>query len=867
MITPAPYHHLLQAWLLATLTLLAPTAIAVADGPPGTKQPVFESDVVPVLKTHCFECHGAKREGGLDLRRRFAMVAGGDTGPAIVPGKPDQSLVLELLADGQMPPEGQPRVPAEQIALLRRWIATGAAIANDQEKPLPKDSSETVDAEALAHWAFQPVQNPRPPQVANPSWLRTPVDAFTLSALEQRGWRPAGPANRRMLIRRVYFDLVGLPPDPDAVEAFVQDTSPDAYERVVDQLLASPHYGERWAQPWLDVVRYAESEGFEYDRHLPGAWRYRDYVIESLNHDKPFDQFVREQIAGDELESQNETLQAAAIFHRLGAVRRNAGNPDIALSRNEVLTERTNIIGDVFLGLTVGCARCHNHKLEPISQKDYYRLQAYLAATAEHNDSLVSQQRQQAWEVTTEALEEQIAALKRKLTKANGEGEKSAIEQELETLRSQLPAPLPTIPTIRNDWHHRTPIHLLRRGEWEQNGLLVGPRPLRVLVSPSVEELASDVRHPRTHLARWLTDREHPLTARVMVNRLWQQHFGVGLVKTANDFGLHGDRPSHPELLDWLATQLMENSWRLKPIHRLIVLSSTYRQSSEVSPSAASTNAKSDLQSMDPENRLLWHFSRRRLSAEELRDAMLAVAGKLNLQRGGPSVMVPVDQELVQLLYHPDQWRVAGDVDQHDRRSIYLMAKRNLRLPFLEVFDTPGLQTSCNSRRLSTHAPQALELLNGRFSNAMAKAFAERLRRESNHEPKLMIGRAFQLAAWTRTHSVERELSLSFLRESAARGVCLGDLQSQWVRLCPITGPIRHSFAERKRAETSSGRPSAGLADWPLLRSSINNLLRRIRRTRSRTRPLISHLRPRVSFFCSWQAGRVRWIRSTPSRC
>jgi hypothetical protein len=451
----------------------------------------------------------------------------------------------------------------------------------------------------------------------------------------------------------------------------------------------------------------------------------------------------------------------ASIFHRLGPVRRNAGNPEIALSRNEVLTERTDIIGTAFLGLTIGCARCHNHKLEPIAQKDYYRFQAYLAATEEHDISLAAQGERAAWEGTRKKIEAEVRKLKAKSRNASGP-EKARLAMEIEALEDSIPPPPATIPATWNDRAHRTPIHVLKRGVWENKGERVGPRPPSVLVPDDLAELPPDVADPRSRLARWLASPDHPLTARVIVNRLWQHHFGTGLVKTVNDFGTKGDRPSHPELLDWLAATLVENGWRLKPIHRLILLSGTYRQSSHPPEAWAEVPSRED-----PENRLLWRFNRRRLEAEEIRDAMLAVSGRLNVRAGGPSVMVSVDRGIVQALYKPSQWQVARDPVEQDRRSIYLIAKRNLRLPFQEVFDAPTLATSCPRRESSTHAPQALELLNGRLANDLAAAFADRLRRETVGVPSQAVHRAFGLAVGRPPTPREEALALEFLRDGA----------------------------------------------------------------------------------------------------
>ncbi len=531
------------------------------------KMPTFENDIVPILKSRCYGCHGAKkRESGLDLRRKFTMVKGGESGPALDVKQPGQSLLLEMIEEGLMPPEGEPALSAKQIQTLKQWISAGAPLSGKTEAPLPAAETEfdPIVPAARKHWAFQPVGHVDPPRITSAAWTKSPIDAFILAELEKRSWQPAPPASRAEWLRRVTFDLTGLPPTPEEITAFENDSSPGAFEKVVDGLLASPHYGERWGQHWLDVVRFAETEGFEYDRHLPDAWRFRDYVIESFNRDKPYDQFVKEQIAGDEIAPEDPVCLSASIFHRLGAVRRNAGNPDIALSRNEVLTERTNIIGEAFLGLTVGCARCHNHKLEPILQSDYYRLEAYLAATAEHDVSLASEEEQHIWEEESKKIEKQMAKLKQRLTKSSGAAQ-DRLMRELAELEYQLPPRLPTIPGIRNDFENRTQVHVLRRGVWENKGIPVGPRPLSVLISPSVKEQPADLNRPRTHLANWLTGENHPLTARVMVNRIWQHHIGTGLVATANDFGTHGSPPSHPRLLDWLARRFMDDGWRMKP--------------------------------------------------------------------------------------------------------------------------------------------------------------------------------------------------------------------------------------------------------------------------------------------------------------
>jgi hypothetical protein len=589
------------------------------------------------------------------------------------------------------------------------------------------------------HWSLQPRTRPEIPQFTAPEerqWVRNQIDAFVLASLKKKGLRPAAEADRATLIRRLSFDLLGLPPSPAETTAFVSDTGANAFERLVDRMLASPQYGERWGRHWLDVVRFAESEGFEYDRVLPGLWRYRDYVIKSFNDDKPYDTFVEEQLAGDEINDKDKDLLIAAGFYRLGPVRRNAGNQAIAFSRLEVLNDRTDVLGPAFLGLTVGCARCHNHKYDDIPHEDYFRMQAFLAAMDEYD------------------------------VPVDDKGEPKATGKKTTPGKGKAGPVDPIINSVRNYADTRQPIHVLKRGDPELKGKQVGPRALGMLLPKDAAELPPETAKPRTLLAKWLTASDHPLTARVMVNRIWQGHFGKGIVETANDFGVNGARPSHPELLDYLANAFVEGGWRIKPLHRMIVLSSTYRQSSRVA-SAREAAEK------DPDNRLLWHFQPRRLDAEEVRDAMLWAAGVFNPKPGGPSVLVPVDTDLIELLYDKKQWMVTKDAQEHNRRSVYLLAKRNLRLPFAEVFDQPDAATSCSRRETSTHALQALELLNGKTSNRLAQAFAERLQREAGSEPVDQVKLAYQLIAGRPPHAAELAIGVEFLRTQPPREFAL----------------------------------------------------------------------------------------------
>jgi hypothetical protein len=648
-----------------------------------------------------------------------------------------------------------------------------------------------------SHWSLRPRVAVKPPDILGndktltpalsqaerekarneaAAFVRRPVDAFVFERLKKAQLEPAGEAERRVLVRRLTFNLSGLPPTPAEIEAFIADRAPDAYERLVDRLLANPHYGEAWAQHWLDVVRYAESEGFEYDRHRPGAWRFRDYVIECFNEDKPFDRFVMEQVAGDELaasEADREPFVAAG-FHRLGPVRRNAGNSDVAFSRNEVLTELTDAIGASFLGLTVGCARCHDHMFDAIRQRDYYRLQAFFAATQEKDIQIGEEEAVKRWNEENDAIQAEIKRLKELIDDAVGQ-DRDKLTYELKKVQKKAPTPMPTISTVANDAAKRSDVRVLERGQTDKPKELVGPRVLGVFLTSSMAELRPDVESPKTQLAKWLIAPEHPLTARVYVNRLWQHQFGQGLVSTPNDFGVNGGQPSHPQLLDYLANELVRGGWSTKRMQRMIVESGAFRQASEfkVQSSTFKVHGSATLNvepgtlnpsAIDPDDRLLWHFPRRRLSAEEARDAMIAVSGRLNEEFGGESVMPPVKQELVDLLYDPAQWKVTPDVREHDRRSVYLVAKRNLKLPFMEVFDQPDLLTSCARRQSSTHSPQALELLNGELSEQMSDSLAARLKSEAGSDPARIVERAFVLAVGRAPTAAERKVAVEFVK-------------------------------------------------------------------------------------------------------
>jgi hypothetical protein len=619
------------------------------------------------------------------------------------------------------------------------------------------------------------------------------------------------------LLRRVSFDLTGLPPTPEEVDAFLADRRAGAYERVVDRLLASPHHGERWAQHWLDVARFAETNGYEADGERPQAWRYRDYVVRAFNRDKPYNTFVTEQVAGDLLAraargSERAEWLIAVGFHRCGPIHLTSGNLDPEVGRQEVLTEMLTGLGAAFLGLTLHCARCHDHKFDPISLRDYYRLQAFFSAARYREVDLASPARHAAHARQVTALQLKTAPLRARLTALDAPYHKRLRAAKLAKLepayRAALAVPakkrtpkqrrlaeqaevllkvtwdevvaaLTPADRVRrtalrrrlHQWLARQPApparawslaegsgpltaHVLRRGDVQRKGARVSPAFPRALggstSTPPPDRLA---------LARWLTRDDHPLTARVIVNRLWQHHFGRGLVRTPNDFGLRGDAPSHPELLDWLARELIEHGWSLKHLHRLMVTSATYQQASRPVDARA--------RQIDPDNRLLSRANRRRLEGEGLRDNVLAVSGNLLRHLGGAPVRVPLEPEVYELIFtegEPDGlWPVTPDRREHGRRSLYLLHKRNVRLPLLEAFDQPDTLTSCPVRPVSIFAPQALILLNGAFVQGQARALAWRLFREAGTRPDRQIERAYRLALGRLPRAWERRLALEFL--------------------------------------------------------------------------------------------------------
>jgi hypothetical protein len=671
-----------------------------------------------------------------------------------------------------------------------------------------------ADRESAAANLFKPVRRPAVPAVKDKAWVRNPIDAFLLARLEKEGLAPSRPADKLRLLRRVTFDLTGLPPTVAEQEAFLADTSANAYPKVVDRLLASPRYGERWAQHWLDLVRYAETDGFKADDLRPEAHKYRDYVIRALNANLPYDRFIRQQLAGDELEPDNPEAILATGLNRLYPDEYNAAN--LEQRRQEILDDVTDTTALAFLGLTFGCARCHDHKYDPITQKDYFRLQSFFAPMIERDDLPAAtaaaredyQTRLAAWEAATREVREErdkLVAAKREqqrkyaLTKFRAEiqeavntpedkrtpyqwqialiaekqlrsaekgaaakltGEQKKRYQELEKklAATPRPEPLPRAMAVSDLGTEAPPTHRLLGGDWRKPKELLQPAfPVwlgKAAVDTSLPEGVKSTGR-RAALARWLTSKGHPLTARVLVNRLWQHHFGVGIVASSNDFGAQGEAPTHPELLDWLAAEFMDKGWDLKHLHRLMVTSAAYCQDSTVDPKDP-RHAKA--LAADREDHLLWHARRQRLEGETLRDALLVLSGDLNPRMYGPSARPELPPRLSKYAWKPDP-----RPEDRNRRSVYVLVKRNLRYPLFDAFDWPDLHNSCSRRVNTTTAPQALLLLNGDFTLERAGHLATALL-ERHPEPDTALVTLAYRSAWGRKPDTEEvRLGLKFL--------------------------------------------------------------------------------------------------------
>ena len=817
------------------------------------KAALTQEDVLPILFTRCVVCHGGReKKGGLDLRTRRAMLKGGKSGPAIVPGKPDASLLVKKIHDRDMPPPkllvdfGIRPVEAGEFETIRGWIAAGAPEVKVVVDVAGSTPDRLVSQQDRDFWAFRTPKKPPVPRVAKPdlaSRISNPIDAFLLKALAAKSLGYSQEADRLTLVRRVAYDLTGLPPTWTQVEMFLSDKQPGAYARMVDRFLASRHYGERWGRYWLDLAGYADSEGKRSaDPIRPHSWRYRDYVIRAFNNDKPYDRFLLEQIAGDELAdvASAETITpelmdnlVATGFLRQAPDGTGSDIVNTVVERFEVVIDEIDVLGSSVLGLTVKCAQCHNHKYDPIPQRDYYRLVAVFQGAYDVYDWLkpsfvpgqtkskavgrvlpyltaVEQQRHAA---SRAVVEKQIADTKQELADLKTSLEKQHAEKRLaglpEVLREdlrrmlatpakkrdavqkylagkfekrlsitvaalkkqnprfkkltkttndrvkQLQAEMPVEPRIRALWDRGdpSPTWLFRRGQYNKPGHRVGPGVPSVLTDGKTP-LAIKPPWPGAHstgrrlaMARWLVDPDHPLTARVMVNRIWFHHFGRGLVETLSNFGNTGSRPSHPQLLDWLARTLIERGWSIKRMHRLMMNSAAYRQVSAIRPQA---------ETIDPENRLLWRMPLKRMDAEVVRDSILAVAGRLHDTPFGPPDPVDV---------RPDGLVTSREASDGWRRSVYIRHRRKHMPTILETFDLPQMIPNCVERPDSTVASQALHLFNDGMIRKLSDAFAERVTREAGREPYKQVERAYQLALNRMPSDTEREVGLAALEE------------------------------------------------------------------------------------------------------
>ncbi len=817
---------------------------------------VTEDDVLPIFLLRCSPCHGARRqEGGLALHTRAAIFEGGKSGRAMVPGKPDDSLIVQKLRSGEMPPKlgldeiSTKRITKAEIDRVAAWIAQGAP----QGKPADAQTGAPdplVSDKDRQFWAFQAPRRPAEPSIKNRDRVRNPIDVFVLSKLEVKGLSLSPEASKLTLVRRAYFDLTGLPPSPAEAQAFLADSQPDAYEKMIDRLLASPRYGERWGRDWLDLSGYADSEGGKLaaDPVRPVAWRYRDYVIRSFNADKPYDRFLLEQFAGDELmDYEHAPVVTAEMmdnliatgFLRMGPDSTNDRSTNSVEDRLDVIADEMDIVGSGILGLTIRCARCHSHKYDPLPQRDYYRMVDIFKGAFDYYDWQMPQKdplakiatpirylpyvspgatplqllkEQEAWELANSETDRKVAELKEALEQKALPIRKKLIDQRLaqqpagiqEDLRRVLDTPadkrdsvqkylaekfekvlkvepaelraadpayaqaaddterqikllefqkLPE-PKIRALWDRGepSPTYISRRGDPANPGPRVGPGVPSVLTDgktafvPQPPFPGSTSTGRRLAFAKWLIAPDHPLTARVFVNRMWARHFGTGIVKSLGNFGRTGTPPSNPELLDWLATEFVQRGWSIKALHRLMMTSSTYCQNSTVTAA---------LEKSDPDNVLLSRMPLKRMDAEPLYDSLLMISGRLDDDRYGPPEPVQVrDDGLVTPIATDKGWR----------RSVYLAERRTEPTTLLESFDLPPMSPNCLERNTSTVAIQALHLLNNSMVENLAETFAQRVRKEVGEAPEKQIERTYWIALSRPPTEDEKAESLQALR-------------------------------------------------------------------------------------------------------
>ena len=761
----------------------------------------FESEVRPLLHKNCLVCHGeTTKTSGLSFISREAVLKGGNRGAAAIPGDADNSSLIKVLNYGsglKMPPTG--KLPSEEIVVFERWVEMGLPWPSGHVKPSAEELSK--------HWSLQPVKSVAEPEVEDVAWVRNPIDRFVLAKLEKKRIEPSEEASKRTLIRRVTLDLIGLSPSPKDVGDFLADKGPRAYERVVERLLESTHYGERWGRHWLDIARYADSNGYNIDAPRQ-IWMYRDWVIEALNRDMPFDQFVIEQIAGDMLPGATKEQVVATGFHR-NTLLNLEGGIDFEQYRVEAVVDRVDTTGAAFLGLTLGCARCHEHKYDPISQQEFYQIYAFFNNIDELSGEFDDEAgRARAYEPILEfgtsdehegreairtqvgILEDELAAYRKTLLPGRADWEKNLSDKKREDLKPREQSLLVIPPSQRNDEQNKAldetylrtdPAYVERTkgikalkdvepeikhtlvmrelpkpreayihlgGDFLRKGITVEPLTLAVLPPMPKKE-----HYSRLDFARWLVDPKNPLTPRVTMNRVWQRYFGRGIVTTENDFGTQGAAPTHPELLDWLASEFIRRDWSLKAMHRLLVTSATYRQSSGSRP---------ELADIDPDNQLLARQSRLSLEAEIVRDAALSASGLITSKIGGPSVFPPQPAGAGQFTQVDRKWTAAQDEDRY-RRGMYTHFWRSAPHPGLLVFDAPDSMTACTRRNRSNTPLQALTLLNDQAHHEFARGLAERVLKEAPSGNRERIDYAFRLVLARPPKGAEADRLIDFL--------------------------------------------------------------------------------------------------------
>ncbi|MBY0515070.1 MAG: PSD1 and planctomycete cytochrome C domain-containing protein [Gemmataceae bacterium] len=756
---------------LLVALLLASPGLARADDPKLSPEGVefFEKKVRPVLVEHCYRCHSAdakKIKGELRVDTRDGLLKGGASGPAVVPGSPDKSLLVTAVRHADPAPKMPPdrKLTATQIADLEAWVKMGA--------PDPRTGSTASarldPSRAQEFWSFRPVVDPPVPAVKDAAWPRSPLDRFVLAKLEANGHTPVGPADRRVLIRRATFDLIGLPPTPEEVDAFLADDSPAAFATVVDRLLASPHYGERWGRHWLDVIRYSDTAGDNSDYPVPQMYRYRNWVIDAVNRDLPYDEFVRQQLAGDLMPAADEADRRAKLIATgyLANARRFGSYEDDRYPWHLTYEDTIDNFGKALLGLTIGCCRCHDHKFDPLSQADYYALYGFFASTRYPRPGIELDKVQR--DFVPLAPPEQVAAFEA------GRDRKAAEVTARMNLLQARGASIDDIKAVRKEWEVFASKPPFEMGYAVAEGETKGKRKVGnacIQIKGDPERIGAEVprRFPtalggqtlpadakgsgRLELARWTTDPRNPLFARVMVNRVWHLHFGAGLVRTPENFGKLGRAPTHPELLDWLAARFVEDGFSVKALHRRVMLSRTYQMASTDHPANAAR---------DVANESRWRFDRRRLDAESIRDALLAVGGNLDRTPGGPHPFPEMPT------WNFTQHNPFKAVYDHDRRSVYLITQRIQRHPFLALFDGADANAGTAARTTSTTPLQALYLMNDPFVHAQAKRFAARVMVERGDD-RGRVERAFLLLYGRPPGGEEAAAALAYLARVAAK--------------------------------------------------------------------------------------------------